>query len=149
MNAHTRVPSVDATQQDEPGVALGLPRSGPGALASWGSRLAALLIDWSAAMLVAMGIFGPGVMTGSGWRVWMPMAVFFVQKAVLTWLLGASFGQRLMRVQVARLDGGRLTLATSVLRAALVCLVAPAVVVGPHRRALDDLLLNTVVLTTR
>lgn len=131
------------------GASLGLPRRGRGSLASWGSRLAALLIDWAASMLVAMGLFGMGVFTGGGWRAWMTLAVYFVQKAALTALAGGSFGQLLARVAVVRVDGRPLEWWRSLARAALVCLVLPALVVGAERRGLHDLLLGTVVVNRR
>ncbi len=135
--------------QAYPGASLGLPQAGAGSLATWGSRVGALIIDWAASMLVAIGLFGTGVLTGSGWRLWMPMAVYFVQKAGLTALTGSSFGQLIAGVGVTRADGGALGPAGSLARAALVCLVLPTLIVGPERRALDDVLLGTVVVRRR
>ncbi len=129
-----------------PGAALGLPPTGRGALASWGSRVGALLIDWGASTVVAIGLFGIGVMRDGGWKAWMTLAVYFAQKSVLTWLASGSFGQLITRVAVVRLGGGPIGLWRAVLRAAMVCLVIPAVVVGSDRRALDDVLLDTVVV---
>lgn len=132
-----------------PGESLGLPERGRGALASWRARIAALLIDWGASMVVAVSAFGVGVLRDGGWRAWMILAVFFVQKSLLTALVGGSFGQILARVAVARLDGGRLGWWRAVVRTALVCVVLPAVVIGAERRGLNDLLLGTVVVTRR
>jgi hypothetical protein len=36
-----------------PGERLGLPPTGPGSVASWGRRFAAIFLDWGAALLVA------------------------------------------------------------------------------------------------
>jgi len=69
-----------------------------------------------------------------------------VQKAVLTWLTSASFGQLLARVAVVRLEGGPVGLWRAVVRALMVGVVVPAVVVGAERRGLDDLVLGTVVV---
>ena len=92
---------------------------------------------------------GTGVLTDAGWRLWMPMAVFFVEKTLLTALSGASFGQRLMRLSVVRTSGERVGPARCAIRTALVCLVLPAVVIGADRRSLNDVLLDTVVVSTR
>lgn len=140
---------TDATPDLHPGAALGLPASGPGSLARWGSRLGALVLDWGASMAVAVGAFGGGVLTESGWKAWMVLAVFFVEKALLTAFTGSSFGQLISRIGVVRTDGTPIGFGRAIARAALVCLVLPAVVVGTDRRGLDDLLLGTVVVNRR
>lgn len=132
-----------------PGQSLGLPETGRGSLASWRARLAALLLDWGTSMIVAVFAFGVGVLRDGGWRAWMILAVFFVQKAVLTALAGGSFGQILARIQVVRLEGGPLGWWRSIVRTAMICLVLPAVVIGAERRGLDDLVLATVVVRRR
>lgn len=129
-----------------PGADVGLPASGRGSLATWRSRVAALIVDWAAAMIVAVAMFGVGVIRDSGWRAWMNLAVFFVQKALLTWLVGGSFGQILARIIVVRVDGAPLGWWRSLVRTAMVCLVLPSVVVGADRRGLNDLALGTVVV---
>ncbi len=132
-----------------PGQGLGLPASGRGALASWGGRLGALVLDWGASMIVALGAFGGGVLTESGWRAWMILAVFTAQKALLTALTGSSFGQLVSRIGVVRVDGAPLGWWRAVARAVLVAVVVPAIVVGADRRGLNDLLLGTVVVNRR
>ena len=132
-----------------PGQSLGLPAKGPGSLARWGSRLGALVLDWGASMIVALGAFGGGVLTESGWKAWMVLAVYFVQKAVLTALTGSSFGQLISRIGVTRVDGTPIGALRAIARSAMVCLVVPAVVIGPDRRGINDLLLGTVVVNRR
>lgn len=132
-----------------PGASIGLPEHGRGSLASWWSRIAALVLDWGASMVVAVFLFGVGVLREGGWRAWMVLAVFFVQSAVLGALAGGSFGQLLARIGIVRLDGRPLGWARAVTRAALVSLVLPTVVIGAERRALNDLLLGTVVVNRR
>lgn len=132
-----------------PGESIGLPEQGRGALASWGARIAALLIDWLASMLVAIVLFGGGVMTGSGWRTFMPLAVFFVESSIFTTLTGSSFGQLLARIGVTRVDGTPLGWWRPTVRSLLKCLVLPVMVIGAERRHLDDLLLGTVVVSRK
>lgn len=132
-----------------PGQSIGLPETGLGSLAPWRSRVGAMIGDWAASMLVAVGLFGMEVMTGSGWRSFMVMAVYFVEASVLTALTGASFGQLIARIGIVRLDGGPLGWWRPFTRTALKCLVIPALVVGAERRALTDLLLGTVVISRR
>ena len=132
-----------------PGQTIGLPETGRGSLASWWARVAALVLDWGASMLVATFLFGDGVIREGGWKGWMILAVFFVQSSVLTALTGSSFGQLLARIGVRRLDGKRLGWGTSLLRAGMISLVLPTVVIGAERRALNDLVLGTVVVNRR
>jgi len=132
-----------------PGRSLGLPAQGRGSLASWRSRITALVLDWAACMAVAVGLFGTGVLTGGGWRAWMILTVFFVQSTLLSWLAGGSFGQLLCRIAVYRLERPPLGLVRAVLRAALVSLALPPLIIGPDRRGLQDLAAGTVVINRR
>ena len=132
-----------------PGQRLGLPAEGRGSLASWRSRITALVLDWAACMAVAVGFFGTGVLTGGGWRAWMILTVFFVQSTLLSWLAGGSFGQLLCRIAVYRLNRPPLGLVRAVLRAALVSLALPPLIIGPDRRGLQDLAAGTVVINRR
>ncbi|MCW2810580.1 MAG: hypothetical protein JWP61_1038 [Friedmanniella sp.] len=142
-------PPADPPDQAHPGERLGLPADGPGSLASWRSRVTALVLDWGACMAAAVAFFGSGVLTGSGWRSWMILSLFFVQSTVLCALAGGSLGQLICRITVYRLDGQRMGLPRSVLRAALVSLALPALVVGVDRRGLQDLAAGTVVVARR
>ncbi len=132
-----------------PGASIGLPQAGRGSLASWRARIAALVLDWGASMVVAVFLFGTGVLREGGWRAWMILAVFFVQSAVLSALTGGSFGQLITRIGIVRLDGQPLGWSRALARAALICLVLPTIVIGAERRALNDLLLGTVVVNRR
>lgn len=132
-----------------PGQRVGLPAAGRGSVASWGARVTALAVDWAICMAVAVGLFGTGVLTGAGWRAWMILTVFFVQSTVFSWLAGGSVGQLICRIAVYRLDQNPLGLIRAVLRAGLVCLALPALVVGSDRRGLQDLAAGTAVVNRR
>ena len=136
-------------RQSYPGESLGLPATGRGSLASWRARIAALVLDWGASMVVAVTLFGTGVLREGGWRSWMILAVYFVESSVLTALTGSSFGQLLARIGVMRLDGSPLGFGLAIARAALISLVLPTLVIGAERRALNDLVLGTVVVNRR
>jgi uncharacterized RDD family membrane protein YckC len=140
---------TEPTETAHPGASIGLPQTGRGSLASWRARIAALVLDWGASMVVAVFLFGTGVLRDGGWRAWMILAVFFVQSAVLSALTGGSFGQLIARIGIVRLDGQPLGWPRAVARAALICLVLPTIVIGAERRALNDLLLGTVVVNRR
>ena len=140
---------VAVAEEPYPGHRLGLPAEGHGSLATWRARIFALVIDWAACMGVAVLLFGSGVMTGGGWRAWMILATFFVQSTLLSWLVGGSLGQLVCRLAIVRLDRNPLGIARAVLRAALVSLALPALVIGADRRNLADLAAGTVVINRR
>ena len=79
----------------------------------------------------------------------MILATFFVQSTVLSWLVGGSLGQVICRIAVARLDRQPLGIARAVLRAAMIALALPALVIGPDRRNLADLAAGTAVINRR
>ena len=119
-----------------PGERLGLPPDGRGSLASWRARVAALVLDWAACMLIAVGFFGSGLLTGGGWRSWMILATFFVESTLLSAVAGGSFGQLVCRIAVIRLDRAPLGPVRAVTRAALVSLALPPTHVFEGLRAL-------------
>ncbi|MVA77392.1 RDD family protein [Auraticoccus sp. F435] len=118
-------------------------------MASWRARIAAILLDWAACMLISVGLFGPVVLTGDTWQKFMPLTLFFLESAVLSALAGGSFGQLVCRIGIARLDRRPLGFLRAVPRAALVCLAIPAMVVDGDRRGLHDLMLGTLVVNRR
>lgn len=140
---------MTTTPAEYPGSTIGLPASGAGSLASWRARVAAMIGDWAASMIVAIALFGFDVMTESGWESFMILAVYFVEASILTALAGGSFGQLIARIGITRLDGRPLGWWRPVVRTALKCLVIPALVVGAERRALTDILMGTVVVNRR
>ncbi len=79
----------------------------------------------------------------------MTLTVFFVQSTLLSWLAGGSLGQLICRLAVVRLDRQPLGIPRALLRAALVSLGLPALVIGPDRRNLPDLTVGTVVINRR
>ncbi len=132
-----------------PGQSLGLPESGRGSLARWWPRIGAMVGDWAVSMVVAVALFGTGVINGAGWRSFMILAVYFAEASLLTALAGGSFGQLVARIGVVRVDRERLGWWRPVVRSALKCLVIPHIVVGAERRPLTDMMLGTVVVNRR
>jgi uncharacterized RDD family membrane protein YckC len=141
--------AVPAPEEAYPGQRLGLPESGRGSLASWRARVAALILDWAACMALAVGLFGTPVLTERGWQSWMILTLFFVESTLLVTVASGSFGQLICRIAVVRLDRKPPGIARAALRAALVSLALPALIIGPDRRGLQDLAANTVVVNRR
>lgn len=90
--------------------------------AGFGIRFAALCVDWIGTSLIITGLTGKNY-GYQGER----LALFFVEVALLTTLMGASAGQRLFRLRVVDLEtGGRVPATRIVIRTVLICLVLPA-----------------------
>lgn len=144
--------SADPPQGDDfvAGVRLGLPVTGPGSVAGWGSRVFALALDWLLANLAALALLRTyAVWSSRSGLTWVPFAVWFVEVWLLTALTGASAGQRLRRLQVIRLDRRPVGLTKALLRTALIALVVPPLVYDRDSRGLHDKVAGTVVVRAR
>lgn len=116
---------------------------------SWfGRRVVAFLIDWFASVLVALAAF-PQFGYGTNESMLLTVVVFAVEVTVLTWLTGASFGQRILGLRVVSIQGGRLPLWRVVVRTLLLLLVIPAVVYDDQGRGLHDRVAGSVVVRVR
>ncbi|HEY6740209.1 MAG TPA: RDD family protein [Actinopolymorphaceae bacterium] len=133
------------------GQRLGLPESGRGSRAGWGRRIVALVIDWAVANFAAYAvvrddqIFRPPTTAIDA----LPLGVFALEVLLLTAFLGATIGQRILRIGVARLDGRPVGLPRAALRTLLILLVLPPLVQDSDGRGLHDRLAGTVVLRSR
>ena len=123
------------------------PVPGPGGLqvARLGRRVVALCIDWFASLLLVRLLLSQ-LPYGSLESNAATLAVFAVEVITFTWLIGCSFGQRIMGIRVVRMDGGRLDLWRVILRTLLICLVIPAVVYDSDGRGLHDRAVGSVVI---
>jgi len=130
-----------------PGQRLGLPAEGSGSIVGFGRRLAALVIDWAAALLIASIFVGEDVWTGAGAGLWAPLFVLLVERTLLDGLLGYSIGRRVLSIAVVRLDGRRpVGIPRAFVRSLLLCLAVPALINDQDRRGLHDLTAGTAVV---
>ena len=140
-------PGTAAAASSRPGARLGLPSAGPGAVAGWGVRLLALILDWVLANLAALALAQGSVIWTPGTPAsWLPLGLFLLEVWLLTGLSGASAGQRLLRLRVLRLDRRPVGLWRSLVRTALIALVLPPLVFDRDGRGLHDLAAGTVVV---
>lgn len=133
---------------DYRGAGLGLPREGPGSLGGFGRRLVALLVDWAICLLVASLLLGFRYGDGDGGDGLRPLLVLLVENVVLLTTLGSTFGQRLLGLQLRRLDGGRPGLLPVLVRSVLLCLAVPALIWDRDGRGLHDKAAGTVLVRT-
>jgi uncharacterized RDD family membrane protein YckC len=134
--------SVTREAGDYPGRRLGLPEDGPGSVARFGRRLAALCVDWLLALLVARV-----VMRVENWNElqWVTLGVFTVYNALLVGVFGASVGHRLLGLKLVRLDGTEAGLVRGVVRSVLLSLAVPALVWDRDQRGMHDRFVGTVL----
>lgn len=133
-----------------------LAETGPGAPASFGARLAALVVDCLASALVAALVLSftprrsdlPGVaghLPGS-WSL-IPLALDYLVGAVLT---GQTLGMYLARIRLVAVDRPpgvtRVRPLQVLLRTVLLFLLVPAVVFDRQRRGLHDRISGTAVV---
>ena len=135
-----------------PGRRYGLPPEGEGAVATTGSRVAAVLVDLVVGSFLGALVLGfLGEPTYSQ-RLLVPNAAFVAQLLVLQTLTGQSIGMRLLRIRVARTEDtaasapGFLPVAV---RTLLLLLVLPAVVVDRDGRGLHDKAAGSIVLRAK
>ena len=124
------------------------PASGPGTRSGLGRRLAAIAIDWVAALLLARVIV-PGAEYGSSDYALATRVIFALEIILLTWLTGSSFGQRILGIAVVTDGGQRLGLWRTIVRTVLICLVIPALVYDSQGRGIQDLAVGSRVVLRR
>lgn len=110
------------------------------AVAGFGARIIAYLIDAGACALIAYGLLRDQQLT---------LVVFAAEVLVLTGLAGGSAGQLVYGLRVVRLDGRRAGLPRAALRTLLLMLLIPALIWDRDGRGLHDQAAGTVVVRTR
>jgi uncharacterized RDD family membrane protein YckC len=101
--------------------------------ANFGRRFGALLIDWALCLLVSAFYADPRVVA------WPPVLVLIVLNTVGIGLFGQTPGMALARVRcISIVDGGAIGLPKAFLRAILLALLIPALIMDGDRRGLHD-----------
>lgn len=126
--------------------------------ASWSRRIVALFVDWIASSFAAAVFVGPQALpfwslasgedpdpSTTGWV----LLVFVAESALLTWLVGGSFGKLMTRLRVVPSDGRLLFInpLRILARQVAVVLVIPPLVFRPDGRGLHDMLAGTSTVT--
>lgn len=116
--------------------------------ASWGRRILALFVDWIASTLVVIAVVGWDDYQGGNTSSFFVLGVFVLESAVLTALIGGSFGQVATRLRVVDVTGGgNVDLLKALGRQVLIALVIPPLVFRPDGRGLHDLMAGSAVVT--
>ncbi len=110
-------------------------------LAGFGRRLGALLIDWALCLVVASFYANPQVVP------WPPVLVLVVLNTVLIGPFGRTPGMALAGIRcISMADGGAIGLARGFVRAILLALLIPALIMDASRRGLHDRAAGSVVV---
>jgi uncharacterized RDD family membrane protein YckC len=124
------------------------PESGPGSVAHFGERLLAFVIDAILADVIGIIVNG-GYHTSDRQNLAVYLA-FLLLEIVFVALAGQTPGMRLAGIAVVRADGqGRPKLRWVLVRTLLLAVVAPALVIDTHGRAMHDRAAGTVMLRVR
>jgi uncharacterized RDD family membrane protein YckC len=103
-------------------------------------RFGALLVDW------VLCVFASALVADPRHNGWAAPAVLFAENTFFLGLFAQTPGMRLTRIRcVAHEDGGRLGLPRAALRALLLCLLVPALIMK-DQRGLHDRAAGSVVL---
>ncbi|MEV6630824.1 RDD family protein [Actinoplanes sp. NPDC051470] len=110
-------------------------------LAGFGRRFAALMIDWALCLLVGSLVGDPrGV-------AWPPVVALVLLNTFFIGLFGQTPGMALAGIRCVSIeDGGAIGLAKGLLRAVLLALLVPAVIMDQSRRGWHDRLAGSVVI---
>ncbi|MEV6306868.1 RDD family protein [Actinoplanes sp. NPDC051861] len=110
--------------------------------AGLGPRLAALLIDWVLCLLIASLYASPFEVA------WPAVVVLILANTFFLGLFGQTPGMRLLRIRCASYpDGGVLGLGRGLVRAALLGLFLPAMIMDSNGRGLHDRAIGSMVVT--
>ncbi|MHA7126940.1 RDD family protein [Janibacter indicus] len=104
-----------------------------------GRRLVAIVVDWVACLLITHGLIGRVVELSPEAFSFAPLALLFLLNLAGTTLGGATFGHRLLGLRVVPMVGEWVTPLRAAVRAALLCLAIPAmIVISDDGRGLHD-----------
>ena len=109
-------------------------------------RILALIIDWVAAILVVQ-VIPNGPDYGTQTNSLLTLTVFATEVALFTWLMGSSFGQRIVGLRIKDFSSGsNPTFVQSVFRTLLIVLLIPPLLADAEGRGLHDRLAKTKII---
>jgi uncharacterized RDD family membrane protein YckC len=110
-------------------------------LANFGRRFGALLIDWALCLVVASFYADPRIVA------WPPVLVLIVINTIFIGLFGQTPGMALAGIRCISIDdGGAIGLGKGFIRAILLALLVPAVIMDALRRGWHDRAAGSVVV---
>ena len=132
-----------------PGESFGIPKEGPGSLASLFSRMGALLIDWIICMVLAWLItLQTDVLGHYSTLTWL---LFLVWRTVSVWLFAQSPGHAVMGIGVGRIDKSdeRVGFVRALVRTFFTLFLFPPIIQDTDGRGMHDRATGTAVVRVR
>ena len=129
-----------------PGHRLAMPEYGPGSIARFGRRIAALLVDWLigyglAALAMNFGWVSLAMLSTAVLVIWFSLGALSVR------LFGFTPGQYVLGLQVVPVDGRmHVGIGRAAARGLLIALILPALFTDSDLRGLQDLATKTAVV---
>lgn len=154
MTRSNRPPQSDDSERSRgyPGSMLGLPESGPGALAGLGRRAVALLVDWFIAYGLARLTVTVGLLTSRQFLYGQAgaaavLAIWLVLGVVSVRLFQFTPGQFALGLRVASVDERlHVGVGRALVRGVLIAFVVPALFVDVDGRGIQDRVTGTAVV---
>ena len=110
-----------------------------------GKRILALIIDWASAILVVQ-VIPNAPEYGTQRNSLLTLIIFALQVMLFTWLMGASFGQRIVGLRVKDfVKDSNPSLLQSIFRTLLIVLIIPPLLADSDGRGLHDRLAKTKI----
>ena len=125
-----------------------MPETGYRSVGRIGRRIAALMIDWAIAYVIALIWLGLSALTRPGAGQFATLGIFGLLQIVAIAALGGSIGHRMLGLAVMPLRGGWVGLWRPVVRSLLLCIVVPALVWDSDQRGFHDKIAGTVLVRT-
>jgi uncharacterized RDD family membrane protein YckC len=110
-----------------------------------GKRILALIIDWASAILVVQ-VIPNAPEYGTQRNSLLTLIIFALEVMLFTWLMGASFGQRIVGLRVKDfIKDSNPSLLQSIFRTLLIVLIIPPLLADAEGRGLHDRLAKTKI----
>ena len=110
-----------------------------------GKRILALIIDWASAILVVQ-VIPNAPEYGTQINSLLNLIIFALEVMLFTWLMGASFGQRIVGLRVKDfIKDSNPSLLQSIFRTLLIVLIIPPLLADAEGRGLHDRLAKTKI----
>lgn len=135
-------------QAGYPGKKLGLPETGYRSVGRVGRRIAALLLDWAIAYVIALLWLGLTELTQPGLGQFAILGIFVAFQIVSIPILGGSIGHRALGLAVTPIRGGWVGVWRPIVRSLLLGIVIPALVWDADQRGFHDKIAGTVLVRT-
>ena len=108
-------------------------------------RILALIFDWVAAILVVQ-VIPNGPDYGTQTNSFLTLIVFATEVTLFTWMMGSSFGQRLVGLRIRDFTkGSNPTFVQSLIRTLLIVLLVPPLLADAEGRGLHDRIAKTKI----